>query len=219
MSMPKPVLQLVIFGAKGPTGQILTREALSRGYIVTAVTRRPEQFGRSHDNLRVRYGDVYETASVVDSIRNQDAVVSVVGSPFSLRPLTIYSQCATAIVAGMQGAGVRRLLFTSAGGTNPHSDPTEGFIFGRLIKPTIGRSTYRDLREAEAIVMQTDLDWTIVRPARLVNRPTTGAYQCEEGYMVPGKTHTARASLAGFLLDEIADGRYHRKGVAVASDI
>jgi putative NADH-flavin reductase len=216
--MSEQVCRLVIFGANGPAGQILTRQALSRGYSVTAVTRRPEQFGPSHDNLRVAYGDVYEMASVVGSIMNQDVVVSVVGSPFTCKPVTIYSQCATAIVTGMQRAGVRRLLFTSAGGTNPRSDPTEGFIFGRLIKPTIGRSTYRDLREAEAIVTQADLDWTIVRPARLVNQPAIGAYQCAEGYVVPGKTSTTRTSLASFLLDEIADGRFHRKGVAVASE-
>jgi putative NADH-flavin reductase len=217
--MSKLIFRLVIFGANGPTGQILTRQALSQGYCVTAVTRRPEQFGQQHDNLRVVYGDVYDLASVADSIKGQDVVVSLVGLPYSWKPVTIYSQCATAIVLGMQRAGVRRLLFTSSGGTNPHYDPTEGFIFGRIIKPTIGRSTYKNLREAEAVVMQSDLDWTIVRPARLVNHPTIGAYLCAEGYVVPGKLSTTRTSLAGFLLCEIADDHYHHAGVAVASDI
>lgn len=217
--MSKVVLRLVIFGANGPTGQILTRQALSQGYCVTAVTRRPEQFGQAHADLHVTYGDVYDLASVSDAIKGQDAVVSVAGIPYSWKPVTIYSQCATAIVLGMQGVGVRRLLFTSSGGTNPHYDPTEGFIFGRIIKPTIGRSTYKDLREAEAIVMQSDLDWTIVRPARLVNHPAITAYRCAEGYVVPGKLRTARTDLADFLLYELTDDHHHHKGVAVASDI
>ncbi len=212
-------LRIVIFGANGPTGQILTRQALAKGYSVTAVTRHPEQFGQQHEQLRVVYGDVYEPSSVAAAIRDQDAVLSVIGVPYSWKAITVYSQSATAIVQGMQAASVRRLLCTSAGGTNPHFDPDEGFVFGRIIKPTIGRTLYKDMRRQEKIVMDSDLDWTIVRPAQLVTHPTVTSYQVKEAYMVPGQRRTAYTDLADFMLTNISGDRYLRKAVAVASTV
>jgi hypothetical protein len=38
----------------------------------------------------------------------------------------------------------------------------------------------------EDLVMRSDRDWTIVRPARLVDTPTITPYRVQEGYMVPG---------------------------------
>jgi uncharacterized protein YbjT (DUF2867 family) len=35
-------MNIVIFGASGPTGRLLTRQALDERHTVTAVTRHPE---------------------------------------------------------------------------------------------------------------------------------------------------------------------------------
>ena len=37
-------MNIVIFGANGPTGRLLTQQALEKGYMVTAFTRHPEAF-------------------------------------------------------------------------------------------------------------------------------------------------------------------------------
>jgi uncharacterized protein YbjT (DUF2867 family) len=37
-------MRIVIFGANGPTGRILTKQALDAGNKVVAVTRHPEAF-------------------------------------------------------------------------------------------------------------------------------------------------------------------------------
>ena len=37
-------MKIVIFGANGATGKILTKQALDAGHRVTAVTRHPETF-------------------------------------------------------------------------------------------------------------------------------------------------------------------------------
>lgn len=213
-------LRIVIFGANGPTGQILTEQALAKGYTVTAVTRRPKEFGQQHERLDVRFGDVYEPATIASAIEGHDAVLSVIGVPYSFKEITVYSQSATAIVQGMQAAGVRRLLCTTAG-ANPDFDlRNEGIIFGLLIKPIIGRTLYKDMHRLERIVMASDLDWTIARPAQLVKHPTVTSYhQVAEAYMVPGQRRTAYPDLADFLLSNISDDRYVRKAVAVASPI
>jgi hypothetical protein len=119
----------------------------------------------------------------------------------------------------MQAADVHRLLFTTSGGTNPQHDPAEGFFFGRIFKPTIGRSAYQNMRVAEAIVRQSDLDWTIVRPARLVTQASQTPYHVVEGFVVPGHLHTTRPDLAQFLLEHITNAAYQHTGVAIASDL
>jgi uncharacterized protein YbjT (DUF2867 family) len=86
-----------------------------------------------------------------------------------------------------------------------------------IVKPFIGRTLYADMRRMEEIVMASDLDWTIVRPAYLVDTAAVSAYRVAEGYMVPGMRKTARIDLAEFMLKEAVSPRHIRKAVALAT--
>ncbi|HAM26149.1 MAG TPA: NAD-dependent epimerase, partial [Microbacteriaceae bacterium] len=44
-------MKIVIFGANGPTGRLVTAQALAAGHSVTAFTRHPAQFLIRHENL------------------------------------------------------------------------------------------------------------------------------------------------------------------------
>ena len=46
-------MRIVIFGANGPTGRLLTRLSLTAGYNTVAVTRQPGTFGVQSPRLRV----------------------------------------------------------------------------------------------------------------------------------------------------------------------
>ena len=89
--------------------------------------------------------------------------------------------------------------------TNPNVDPDSSF-FERVLKPTQGRTLYADMRRMEVIVMASDLDWTIVHPAGLVDMAATGRYHVAPGYVVPHELTTARADLADLLLRALASG-------------
>src|SRR5258706_13870479 len=75
-------MNIVIFGANGPTGRLLTQQALEKGYTVTAFTRHPETFPIQGARLRVLSGDVYDLAAVEQAVAGQDAVPSAVGGVF-----------------------------------------------------------------------------------------------------------------------------------------
>jgi putative NADH-flavin reductase len=85
-------MNIVIFGANGATGKILTKQALDSEHTVTAVTRHPEAFPLRDARLNVMGGDVFDLALVEQAIAGQDAVLSTLGVPFSRKPITIYSQ-------------------------------------------------------------------------------------------------------------------------------
>jgi putative NADH-flavin reductase len=57
-------MNVVICGASGPTGRLLTRQLLDEGHIVVAVTRWPEDFPIADPALTVVGSDVHENAAV-----------------------------------------------------------------------------------------------------------------------------------------------------------
>jgi putative NADH-flavin reductase len=212
-------MNIVVFGANGPTGRLLTKQALAEGHTVTAVTRHPELFPLQNASLKVMCGDVFNLSSVEQAVAGQDAVLSSLGVPFSRKPITVYSQGVGHIVQAMNHYGVRRLVCVSSSATEPHFDPQGGFIFERIVQPavinTIGRTLYEDMRRMETLVKNSNLDWTIVRPSGLFETPEVTPYQMAETY-IKGR-FTSRTDLANCMLQQLTNDQYLRKVVAVAT--
>jgi putative NADH-flavin reductase len=57
-------MRVVIFGANGATGRLLTEQALDAGHHVVAVTRRPADFPITHRRLRLVEADVLDRHAV-----------------------------------------------------------------------------------------------------------------------------------------------------------
>lgn len=125
----------VIFGANGPTGQLLTKQALAKGHTVTAVTRHPETFSLQHERLQVLRGDVYDLPSVEKAVAGQAAVLSTLGVPYSRQEITVYSEGIAHIIEAMKHSGVRRLGCVSSSATDPQLPPLPPFP-----TPTTARS-------------------------------------------------------------------------------
>ena len=69
----------------------------------------------------------------------------------------------------------------------------------------------------EALVKESDLDWTIIRAARLFDTSTVTHYQVAQAYIVPGGRKTSRADLADFMLQQLTTDEYVHKAVAIAT--
>src|SRR5260370_28632163 len=103
-------MNIVIFGANGATGKILTKQALDSGHTVTAVTRHPEAFPLRDVRLNVMGGDVFDLALVEQAVAGQDAVLSTLRGPFSRKPITLYSRGMPHMVQAMKNSGVLPLV-------------------------------------------------------------------------------------------------------------
>lgn len=212
-------MHIAVFGANGPTGRLLTKQALAEGHAVTAVTRHPETFPLRHDGLRVLAGDVFDPAAVERAVAGQDAVLSSLGVPFTRKPITVYSQGAANILRAMDRNGVRRFVCISSSATGTEHDTGGGFIFDNVLQPliisTIGRTTYADMARMEALVMNSQLDWVVVRPSGLFETPVVTDYRVAEAH-VRGQ-FTSRTDLADFMLRQVTTDQYLRKVMAVAT--
>ena len=212
-------MRIVIFGANGGTGRLLTAQALARGHAVTAVTRRPDTFPVRHDALRLLRGDAFDPASVRAAVAGHDAVLSTLGTPFTRKPISLYSQGTAHIVEAMDEQGLRRLVCVSSSATHPQPNPEAGFFFEKVLQPfvtrVIGRTTYADLQRMETLVSNSALDWVIVRPSGLFDTPTVTAYQVAEAHL--NGRFTSRADLADCMIRQLDSDQYVRKTLAVAT--
>jgi nucleoside-diphosphate-sugar epimerase len=212
-------MRVAIFGANGPTGRLLTQQALDAGHHVVAATRHPEAFPLSHARLDVEAVDIHDLAAVSATVDGCDAVLSTLGVPFTREPITVYSGGARNIVDAMHMHGLKRLVVVSSSATYPHHHAEGGFLLNRVLQPivtrTIGRTTYADMRRMEEIVRESDLAWTIVRPSGLFDLPEATDYRLYEDES-PG-VFTARVDLAAAILAQVDNDTYVGKAVAVTT--
>jgi uncharacterized protein YbjT (DUF2867 family) len=212
-------MQLAVFGANGPTGRLLCRLALDEGHGVVAFTRHPDAFPLEHPRLDVVGGDVHDAAAVAAAIAGADTVVSVLGVPFAKAPISVYSVGTTNIIAGMQAAGIKRLVGVTSSAVAAHPEPLGGFVFEKILQPYVvnklGKTVYDDMRRTETIVSASDLAWTIVRPSGLFEAPDVSEYSIAIEHI--GYRFTARIDLADCLLRQALGDTYVRSTIAVAT--
>lgn len=211
-------MKIVVFGANGPTGRLITAQALQAGHEVTAVTRRPEEFPLRDDRLRVIGADVHDPGAVHAAVRGQDAVLSSLGVPYGKQPVTVYSEGVRNIMTAMTDLGVRRLVCVSASLVDPGAGPHGGFFVDKVAGPIVayfGRTVYADMVRMEALVRASDLDWTIMRPNGLFETSAVTDYRTAEGYL--NASYTSRADLADVMLRQLSSDEYVRKICAVAT--
>ena len=169
--------RLFILGATGRTGAELVDQALARGHAVTAFVRSAQKIARPHERLTVIEGDPREAGQLHAALPGHDIVLSALGAgagadhprlsllpPKRSGPVTICGDSARSTVRAMRETGVRRFMVVSVGFL--FTDFPLGTIVGNLLF----RDVVRDAREMERAVMDSDLEWTIVRPPQL----TTG---------------------------------------------
>lgn len=212
-------MRLTVFGANGATGRLLVRQALDAGHEVAAVTRRPAGFPFAGPRLTVVAGDVRDDQAVLRAVDGSHAVLSTLGVPFTRRPVTVYSEGISVIAAAMSRLGLKRLVAVSSTTVESHHHAEGGFLLNRVMQPlvsaTIGKTTYADMRAMEAVLRDSDLDWTVVRPAGLFDAGRVSAYQVSDGPL--DGVFTSREDLAACLLEQAGDPRFVRKAIEVTT--
>ncbi|MBP2330149.1 putative NADH-flavin reductase [Kibdelosporangium banguiense] len=205
---------LVVFGANGATGQVIVEEALRAGHTVTAAVRDPAAFRQvSNAPLKVVRADIRDLDSVRAAVTGHDAVISAIG-PAGRKADGLYSSGARTLVAAMVASGIDRLVALSSSGARKN-DPNHPLWY-RVVARTLIGELYGDMRLMEDIVRDSPLDWTFVRPARIVDEPPTGVYRVEDGVNPIGGTSVTRADLARFVVHAVDDKRWSRSFPTIA---
>ena len=204
-------MKLLIIGGTGKTGRELIQQGLEQGHDITALVRKPERLKYDHPKLRVIKGNVLIPDTLETAVRSQDAVLSALGHKRFIIKTSILSEGTRNIIHAMDKYGVSRLICITSLGIND-SRFKLGLYYTLFTIPVILLFYFLDKSKQEKLIMNSKLDWTIVRPGQLTNGkkrlkykhgPNLGSYILTK--MI------SRADVAHFMLSQLDDKTYLHK--------
>jgi putative NADH-flavin reductase len=202
-------MRLTILGATGGIGRLLVAGGLEQGHEVTVLARAPEKVNQRDARLRVVGGDLLDVEQMTAAMRGADVVLSAFG-PVTYRKINVRRDFGRAVATAMRRAGVKRVLHVSAALLFRDA----GMVIN-VMRNTLFRYVSKDQWEAEKEMMQPDLEWTMVRPPRLLDKPATGKIRVARGRLPKGGFDISRADVADYMLEEMVAGRYVRQIVGI----
>lgn len=210
-------MQIAMLGATGRTGTHVLAAALDRGHDVAALVRDPARLAADvRSSVRVVVGDSTDPGALADLLEGTDAVVSALG-PVGRQP-DLHTRTARALVPIMTRSGPRRFVGVSGAGIDVPGDrkAAKDRIISALIQ-RFGGAVVADKPAEHAVFAESDLDWTLVRPPRLVDGPATSGPLEHDAHRSTRSSRIVRADLGRFLVDVVEGDLYVRQAPFVAT--
>lgn len=203
-------MKITLVGGSKGTGARLAALAHAAGHDVTVVSRSADASAAG----RTITGDATDPTVASEAVTGADAVVVTVGGAKGVRHQR--TAVTTSVIEAMKEAGTRRLLVQSSLGAGDSTSQLPGLI--GLITRVLLAKPLADHNEQEAAVERSGLDWTVVRPTGLTDKPATGTWRAfevaDQGRL--GGTIT-RDDLAAYMLRLLEDDTTIGKAIGVSN--
>jgi putative NADH-flavin reductase len=208
-------MKLLILGATGGIGLQTIRQAIDQGHSVTAFVRSADRLKPFADRIAIRQGDLLNSIELAKAIRGHDAVLSGFGPrlPIAKTDAKLLRDFAASLTTAMHQAQLSRAVIVSTAFLFKDALLPPAHLFGRLFFPGV----VRDATAMEQIVVGSNLDWTIVRPPQLTDKPFTGKYRVRIGHLPPFGFNISRADVAHFLVRTAEDRNSCQKVVGISN--
>jgi uncharacterized protein YbjT (DUF2867 family) len=204
-------MRIAVLGATGRTGRLIIEQAIERGHEVRAVTRRAE----AAVDATWAVADGRDVPAVEAALHGCDAAAFAIGPSGRGADPGVLSQSLAATLAAMAGAGVKRIVVVTADGPFADSgDPLTRFVAKPILNRVLPESM-ADFRAAERLLRDSTVDWTVIRPAQLTDKPSR-RYRSRRGASLWFGIRTSRAATAAAVLDALDDKGTIGATIAVA---
>jgi putative NADH-flavin reductase len=201
-------MNVALIGGTGRTGQLVLAELLRRGHTVSVLARDPAKLGEQAASVRVVTGSATDPTVITELLTGADAVVSALGP--TAKESDLHTRTARLLVERMPQLGVTRFIGVSGAAIDVPGDAkgTRDRLISTLIR-TAGGAASKDKQAEYRVFAGSNLDWTLVRPPRLLDSPATG--HASHDARTPGHWSVPRADLASVMVDVLEQGLYVRQ--------
>ena len=171
-------MKIFIAGATGRVGTLLTRDLLQDGHEIIAGARHPERVENNDRITPVKF-DLHESVvEMTKAIKGADIIYFTAGSG-AKDLLQVYAFGAVKLMQTATKAGIKRFVMLSALFS---LGPTK---WG-TVKGLDGLTDYNIAKffADNYLIHDTDLDYTILQPTVMTDKPGTGKITVDEGKLV-----------------------------------
>jgi uncharacterized protein YbjT (DUF2867 family) len=200
--------KVLVIGASRGIGLETVRASLRSGHSVRALARSVASMPIQNAGLDKVSGNALDSDTIRNALQDIEAVIQTLGvdvSPWAVfEHTTLFSQSTRILVDAMKAAGLKRLIAVTglgAGDSRGHG----GLLYDVVVFPLLLKRVYDDKDVQEWIIKSSGLDWTIVRPGLLTNRPATGRYRVLTAPEDWRFGMISRADVADFLVRQVDD--------------
>lgn len=221
-------MRLTIVAATGGIGRHLLQQAVAVGHEVTALVRNPSRLVVAPARVVAADLAAPDPAALRSAVDGADAVLSGLGARTKAEA-GVVCRGTQAVVRAMESTGARRIVVVSAASIGtvpspgrpnpPQHNPGDGFLMRHVAAPLAKaafREFYADLALMEDVLRDSDLDWTVSRPPRLLEWRLRRRYRTAYERNVRGGAFIARSDVARHMLDMVDRPETIRRVVGIA---
>lgn len=221
--MQENKLRILLLGATKGLGKEILKEALSLGFEINCLVRNAKKFPIEQNNIRVFEGDATSSIDLENAVQDSKIIISTLNVmrknlfPWSniTNDKNTISKSSKNIIEISKRKKVKHLISVSAWGVNESLDQIP-IWFKLLIKNSNLKYPYIDHGKSEKLLVNSNLNWTILRPSALVN--FLNNHQVKESISLKNKPSLiiSRKSLAKFIINIVDKKNYYNKIVTVS---
>ena len=213
-------MKVAIFGATGFSGKAILNAAISQQHQVTVLVRNKSAILIQDKNLNIIEGNVLDRNTVAEVLKNNDAVIQCLGAggKGNGKATTFISDATKIIVEEMEKQQIKRLIAMSNVGAG-NSVSFQPWIFTKIILPYFMKwlkVLIDDKNRMEPIIMNSELDWTIVRCPNIVDEtPKGNVHATLDGKGL--KLAVTLGDMAEFIIQQLTDNAYSRQAPSISN--
>jgi len=208
-------MNITIIGASGGLGLETVKRGLNRKHTITTLSRTEIKI-EEKKSLKMIIGDATNKTDLFNSIQNAEAIIVTLGTTKNMNSTTLFSDFAKLMVEINRENKINiPFIFVTGFGAGESKNYVSWFI--KLFLNYLLKDVYADKTKMEEIITESNLNWTVVRPGRLLDKELTEKYRVEnklyKGINIGGIN---RADVADFLIKQAENHTELKKYIGIS---
>jgi putative NADH-flavin reductase len=208
-------MNITIIGASAGIGLETVKRGINRNHSITTLSRSEINI-EEKQSLNMILGDATNKADLFKSIQNADALIITLGTGKNMKPTNLFSDFAKLILEIHKENKITiPFIFVTGFGAGESKNYVPWLV--KMFLKYLLKDVYADKTKMEEMITHSDLNWTVVRPGRLLDKELTEKYRIEnklfKGINIGGIN---RAYVADFLIKQAENQTELKKHIGIS---